>query len=64
MPRKRLKGGHKEVVLSQIGIEIPENKYEDFISRMKKEGKIEVKVKDSNGTDYSITLFEAQYWEE
>ena len=61
--RKRVKpGGSKVVVLSQMGLEVAEDKYNDFLQKLEKNGKVDVELQDSSGLNYIITVFKAEHW--
>ena len=61
--RKRVKpGGGKVVVLSQMGLEVPGDKYNDFAQTLEKDGKVDVELHDSSGLNYIITVFKAEHW--
>lgn len=49
--------GKKVVLLSRMGVEISEDKYEDFLQNLDKNGTVDVGLQDSSGINYKITLF-------
>ncbi len=54
--------GKKVVLLGQMGVEIPEDKYDDFLQKLERDGAVDLDLQDSNGTSYKITIFKAECW--
>ena len=55
--------GAKVVVLTQIQLEIPEDKYDDFLQKLEREEKVDVELQDSNGLNYKVTVFKGEHWD-
>lgn len=54
--------GKKVVLLGQMGVEIPEDKYDDFLQKLESDGVVDLDLQDSNGLNYKITIFKAEHW--
>lgn len=66
---KRLRtDGQKVVILTEMGIEIPEDKYDDFLQNLERDGYIDVTTIIMNNKNrvkpINIRIFKAEGWKE